>query len=170
MNRIRVSEAYQFCNWLNEREGLPAPYEPLDGAKQSGFNNGRFIQPDLPWAVLETTSSYRLPTLDQYTLVCQAGYQTGVPWQHANDIEFAQDPRIFQYKSVPPMSPLYSIQPNRNGLFVNDRSGGTILQGTIHKSWGYPGRYGIHASLFVPEVKMPNTTIFFIQENDAPSN
>ena len=83
----------------------------------------------IPWENVENATGFRLPTYTQFTFVLQSRYRSGTAWKHVKSIgEIGGDyeaPKSSEFQR-----PLFSLIPNRLGMFVNDNKCGTWLAGT----------------------------------------
>ena len=136
---INHPTAVTFCNWLSRREALDPCYRYLEQPTNSTRNAAdkeKYLMgapsqarlPKPPWEADESANGYRLPTPDQYAYIVRCQYRRGVPWRHAKTLA-----QIGGAYAPPPGQefprPLFSLMPNRMGLFVNDTQCGTWVLG-----------------------------------------
>jgi serine/threonine protein kinase/formylglycine-generating enzyme required for sulfatase activity len=127
---LTLSEAYAFCNWLSEQEGRTPCYRYLElEVAPDGPPLNDFGLPQIPWELIATGTGYRLPTMEQYKLAVRCGYERGIPWKETKALARIggdySDPVGSEY-----CRPLFSLSPNRFGLFVNDPECGTFISGS----------------------------------------
>lgn len=136
---INHTTAILFCNWLSRREGLEPcyryvkkPADPDPGPlSREKFQAGPLILsavPELPWDLIDAANGFRLPTPEQFVFVARCKYRHGLPWSHAKTLaEVGGDYSEAVGSEYP--RPLFSLMPNRFGLFVNDDWCGTWVLG-----------------------------------------
>lgn len=124
---LTLGEAYAFCNWLSHREGLTPCYRYVErDTGEDKKTTNQFGLTPIPWELSSTGTGYRVPTMDQYKLAIRCGYVRGIPWKETKTMariggDYA-DPVGSEY-----CRPLFSLSPNRFGLFVNDPECGTFI-------------------------------------------
>ncbi len=74
-NVIEWREAASFCNWLSQREGLPAFYPAMDEEAEQWIAGADEL----------AATGYRLPTVSEWEFACRGG--TNTPWHCGTDIE-----------------------------------------------------------------------------------
>jgi formylglycine-generating enzyme required for sulfatase activity len=106
---VSFDGAARYCNWLSEREGLPADqrcYRPLDG-RPYGFM--------APYPDCLTRLGYRLPTEEEWEYACRAGTTTARFFGESDDMlgHYAW----FDNNADSGPRPVGLLMPNDFGLF-----------------------------------------------------
>lgn len=127
MLKLRLTYACAFCNWLSEREGLQPcyRYEKPESPETHNERSGR-LPPKVNWATIDSTDGYRLPTHSQYQYLVRSRYRQGTSWKHVKplaEIGGTYAPPIGEEYA----RPLFSLMPNRLGVFMNDNQCGAWI-------------------------------------------
>ncbi len=138
-------QAYVFCNWLSEREGLrPCYRHKVIPPKPMLIND--FVPPEIPWELIESGDGYRVPTDKQYSVALHGGYAKGKCWAHAKTIATLGGDYV-KPKSSAYTLPLFALIPNRRGLFVNDEMCGSWICGNPMVTGMQPFESGLGSNL-----------------------
>ncbi|MGB7346313.1 MAG: SUMF1/EgtB/PvdO family nonheme iron enzyme, partial [Pirellulaceae bacterium] len=120
-----LRHAVSFCNWLSKQDGLEPVYSydaDRDKLQEDGFYHN-------PWKPNLKINGYRLPTYDEYNVAVRTTYSDGIPWNHVLPIGLAGGDYA-TYSGNPYPRKIFSLIPNRWGLFINDPICGAWLTGT----------------------------------------
>ncbi len=125
--KMNLGQAYAFCNWLSQREGLQPCYR-FEEVERKPLSTADYVPPEIPWKLIREADGFRVPTYDQYLYAIQALYTSGTAWKHVQSIGLSGGDYL------PPeddehVRALFSLIPNRLGLFVNDPGCGTWIFG-----------------------------------------
>ena len=146
---VNIAQACTFCNWLSERAGLIPCYRyredldltPEESVRVSGPRD--YVIPKVPWETIDSANGYRLPTYEQYLYALRAGYtQRATPWAHVNQIGMLGGDYV-PPRQEPHVRALFSLIPNRFGMFVNDTECGTRILGHDVYTAARPARVGV---------------------------
>ena len=119
---ISLDQAYEFCNWLSRREGLAECYAAREVQPTDLTPNGL---PAIPWNFDQNANGYRLPTNDEFHLAAQCGYP------HPDNKHVGKIAAAGGYPEDLPShaAELFTLIPNRSGIFQLDNSCGTWICG-----------------------------------------
>jgi formylglycine-generating enzyme required for sulfatase activity len=104
-------EAAEYCNWLNQQEGIPKDqwcYEPNGAAK---YAEGMKVVPD--W---RQRTGYRLPTEAEWEYACRAGAVTG-RYHGRSEEMFVKYAWYAANTNAERSQPVGMLKPNDFGLF-----------------------------------------------------
>jgi serine/threonine protein kinase len=129
---IDYTHAICFCNWLSRRDGLEACYEYQPNAS-AVTKIGDFQMNKLRWKTMDAAAGYRLPTFAQFSVAVRADYNTGTPWSHVLPIGISGGD-YEQESGGDYCRQLYSLIPNRRGVFANQGYCGSWASGNDFRS------------------------------------
>ena len=146
---VNIAQACTFCNWLSEREGFTACYRyrpDLDMTMQEALQASGprdFVLPKIPWETMDSANGYRLPTYDQYLYAIRSGYTLrATPWAHVNKIGLIGGDYV-PPRQEPHARALFTLIPNRLGMFVNDTECGSRISGHEEHTAVRPANVGV---------------------------
>ncbi|QDT08484.1 serine/threonine-protein kinase [Planctomycetes bacterium K23_9] len=138
----RLSQAYDFCNWLSRREGLQPCYQPRVVEPVQRSRETHTFQP-IPWVFDDQANGYRTPTLSEFQLAARGDYLKG-PFSELA-VEVAKQSGVFD-PDLKYAHRLHSFIPTRTGHFVNDQYCGACVcdsefyvSSIVHPFWERSG-------------------------------
>jgi serine/threonine protein kinase len=165
--KLKLIHAYAFCNWLSFREGLESCYRYSPPEPATKTSADRRPSP-VPWTTIESSNGYRLPTYSQYAFAVRCNYRRGTAWKHVKQIGTAGG------DYTPPIGgeyarPLFSLIPNRIGIFANDDECGSWLAEDRMITNARLGSYGIIPGT-IRDRELHRYSIYLVQmDQQSPS-
>lgn len=158
-----LDHAYTFCNWLSRREGLTPCYESRDVQPVVSRRDERTLQP-IPWDFDPDANGYRVPTVNEFELAARCGYERGAGSRHAFEIAVAGRGRTRDSSFA---QPLFTVIPNRFGLFLLDENCGAWLCGHDAVVSQRVAGNGLQKSV-ITAPPLPQEAIFLAQNATSP--
>lgn len=150
------TQAFMFCNWLSQQEGLEECYvynpKPTIPSERNKFT----LQP-INWDWRAESNGYRLPTKSEYQLATQCNYTSGIPWGHAEPIARKAGNKMEDF-----IQPTHTMIPNRLGLFLCDVRSSTWVspeEGERETELGL-SKAGFVPGIMTAQLSFPGTLVY----------